>query len=334
MSGTARFDVCGIGNAIVDVVVTISPAFLSAHDLPAGGMVLVDDSTAARLTSSAGSGLQASGGSAANTMAGLASLGAAGAFIGKVRNDALGNTFGADLRSQGVSFTTPALTAGPATARCLVLVTPDAQRTMVTFLGAAVQLGPDDVDPAIVNHSAVTYLEGYLFDPPQAKAAFRRAVELAHAAGQRVALTLSDPFCVARHRDDFLALVELGIDILFANEVEIESLLGTTDAAKIQARLAPHCAITVVTRSERGSVVISADAVHPIAAVHLGKLVDTTGAGDLYAAGFLHGLTHGYSLPRCGTLASLCAAEAISHYGARPKLSLQALADEHGLGAA
>lgn len=333
MNTNTLFDIAGIGNAIVDVVVTVAPEFLAEHGMPLGGMVLVDDALAGRLLNAAGaSGRQSSGGSAANTIAGIGALGGRCAFIGKVREDPMGHVFRKDMHALGVAFTTSTLGAeGPASARCLVMVTPDAQRTMATFLGASVLLTPADVDAAVISGAAITYLEGYLFDPEHAKAAFRRAVELAHAAERRVALTLSDPFCVARHRDDFLALVEMGVDILFANEVEIASLLGTSDLNEIRARLSKHCAITVVTRSERGSVILTSDAMIDVAPARVGTVVDTTGAGDLYASGFLFGVIKGYSLARCGALASLCAAEAISHYGARPHTSLLALAARHGL---
>ncbi len=325
------FDVLGIGNAIVDIVATTTDSFLDEHSLAKGSMQLVDDATAARLTGAIGTGVESSGGSAANTIAGLASLGARCAFIGKTRDDRLGRVFRADIRELDVLFTTSALADGAATARCLVLVTPDAQRTMATFLGASSLLGPEDVDEATVGIAAITYLEGYLFDPPHAKAAFRRAVELAHVAGKRVALTLSDPFCVERHRADFLALVDMGVDILFANEMEIASLLGTTDLEKIRARLSPHCAISVITRSERGSAVVTASEVIEIPATLIGPVVDTTGAGDLYAAGFLFAVAKGLALREGGLLGSLCAAEAISHFGARPHTSLRALASKHGI---
>ena len=331
MNTQPKFDVAGIGNAIVDIVAPASRAFLAEHGLGSGTMQLVDDATATRLQQAIGAGTQSSGGSAANTIAGLASLGARCAFMGKTADDALGESFGKDIRALGVHFPSEPLAAPAATARGLVLVPPDAQRTMATFLGASSQLGPQDVDATTIAGAAIIYLEGYLFDPPQAKLAFRRAVDLAHAAGGRVALTLSDPFCVDRHREDFLALIEKGIDILFANEAEIASLLGTTSLDSIQARLAPHCGISVITQSERGSAVVTEDAVQTVAAVTIGPLVDTTGAGDLYASGFLFGLAKGLDLRASAALGSLCAAEAISHYGARPLQSLQALAASHSL---
>jgi len=326
-----QFDVVGIGNAIVDVVATTSSAFLEEHELTKGRMILVDEATAARLYSAMGQGIESSGGSAANTIAGLASLGSRGAFIGKTRDDQLGEVFRHDLHALGIHFPTLPLCEGPSTARCLVLVTPDAHRTLVTFLGAATQLTPDDVDVASIRGAAITYLEGYLFDPPLAKAAFRRALELAHAAGNRVALTLSDPLCVERHRDDFLALLREGVDVLFANEAEITKLLGTDKTNEIRSALSSDVGIVVITRSERGSQVVTADDIHEIGPLSLGPVLDTTGAGDLYASGFLHGLAKGFELTRCGKLGSFCAAEAISHFGARPQSSLRALAATYGI---
>ncbi|HEY4645080.1 MAG TPA: adenosine kinase [Steroidobacteraceae bacterium] len=330
---TTQFDVVGIGNAIVDVVAMTTSAFLEEHELTKGAMLLVDEATAARIYGAMGQGIETSGGSAANTIAGLASLGARCGFIGKTCDDQLGEVFRHDLRALGIHFPTTPLRGAPSTARCLVLVTPDAHRTMATFLGAATQLTPDDVDAATIRSAAITYLEGYLFDPPLAKAAFRRARELAHAAGKRVALTLSDAFCVERHRDDFLALLRSGVDVLFANEREIMKLLGSDQAAVIRARLSSDVAITVITRSERGSLVLTAGETHEIASVPLAPVLDTTGAGDLYASGFLYGLATGFDLARCGKLASLCAAEAISHFGARPQSSLRALAATYAIGA-
>jgi len=331
--GTTQFDVVGIGNAIVDVVAMTTSAFLEEHELTKGAMLLVDEATAARIYGAMGQGIETSGGSAANTIAGLASLGARCGFIGKTCDDQLGEVFRHDLRALGIHFPTTPLRGAPSTARCLVLVTPDAHRTMATFLGAATQLTPDDVDAATIRSAAITYLEGYLFDPPLAKAAFRRARELAHAAGKRVALTLSDAFCVERHRDDFLALLRSGVDVLFANETEIMKLLGSDQAAVIRARLSSDVGITVITRSERGSLVVTAGEMQEIASVPLAPVLDTTGAGDLYASGFLYGLATGFDLARCGKLASLCAAEAISHFGARPQSSLRALAATYAIGA-
>jgi sugar/nucleoside kinase (ribokinase family) len=275
-----------------------------------------------------GPGREISGGSCANTMAGIAALGGKAAYIGKVRNDQLGWVFRHDIGATGVAFDTKPAADGPPTARCLILVTPDAQRTMNTFLGACVNLGPDDVDDALIASASITYMEGYLWDPPRAKEAFVRAAKLAHAAKRRVALTLSDPFCVDRHRESFQALVKDHIDILFANEAEITSLYqaASFDAALQSVR--GHCEIAVLTRGPKGSVIVSGDEVHVIDAAPVNKVVDTTGAGDLYAAGFLRALTGGDPLARCGRIASLAAAEAISHYGARPEADLKQLVRE------
>jgi sugar/nucleoside kinase (ribokinase family) len=325
------FDVLGIGNAIVDVLARSEADFLATQQLAKGTMTLVDEGASGRIYGGMGPGIERSGGSAANTIAGLASLGGKGAFIGKVRDDELGRVFAHDLQSLGVHFTTPPEREGPSTARCLIMVTPDAQRTMATYLGACVRLGPDDIEADTVRAAGITYLEGYLFDPPQAKEAFRRAASIAHGAGRRVALSLSDPFCVDRHREDFKQLLAQHIDVLFANGAEIEAMLGTTDPQALKGLLAPLCEIAVVTRGEHGSMIFSAGQVHEIPAARVERVLDTTGAGDLYASGFLLGLARGLPLPTCGALGGLCAAEVISHYGARPDVSLQQLAREAGL---
>jgi sugar/nucleoside kinase (ribokinase family) len=264
-------------------------------------------------------------------MAGIASLGGAGAYIGKVRDDGLGDAFRRDITAIGVQFQTPPASAGPGTARCIILVTPDGQRTMGTYLGACVGLGPEDIDPAITGAARITYLEGYLFDPPRAKEAFRKAAAIAHGAGRQVALSLSDPFCVGRHRDDFLSLVSGEIDILFANEAEICSLYQTADFAAAAAAVQGHVKIAALTRSAEGSVIMADGATHKIAAAPVARVVDTTGAGDLYAAGLLFGLTRGLPLPTCGAIGSLCAAEIISHVGARPEAALDELVASAGL---
>ena len=324
----ASVDVLGIGNAIVDVIARAEEAFLEREGLVKGTMALIDAERAAALYDMMGPAIEASGGSTANTMAGLASLGGAGAFIGKVHEDVLGEVFRHDLTAQGVRFDTPAATSGPATARCLILVTQDGQRTMNTFLGACADLGPDDIDPEIVGAAQVTYLEGYLFDPPLAQQAFRKAAAIAHSAGRRVALSLSDPFCVERHRAAFRDLVAGHIDILFANEVEICSLYETADFAAAAAALRGHVGIAALTRSAQGSIILADGAEYPVAAAPVARVVDSTGAGDLYAAGFLYGLTRALPLPICGEIGSLCAAEIISHFGARPEVDLsQLLAD-------
>jgi sugar/nucleoside kinase (ribokinase family) len=278
-----------------------------------------------------GPAVESSGGSTANTTAGIASLTGTAAYIGKVRDDFLGAVFRHDLRAQGVRFDTPAATDGPGTARCLILVTADGQRTMGTYLGACVELGAKDIDPQLVGAAQVTYLEGYLFDPPQAQQAFREAAAIAHAAGRQVALSLSDPFCVGRHRAAFRDLVDGHVDILFANEAEICSLYETADFAAAAAAVRGHVAIAALTRSAAGSVILAAGVAHPVAAAPVARVVDSTGAGDLYAAGVLFGLTRGWPLPTCGAIGSLCAAEIIGHVGARPETALSVLVASSGI---
>ena len=327
----AALDVVGIGNAIVDVIAQADDAFLARQALKKGAMTLIDAERAESLYAAMGPGIEMSGGSAANTMAGIASLGGTGAYIGQVSDDALGRVFAHDMRAGGVRFETAPLRQGAPTARSLILVTPDAQRTMSTFLGACIALGPEDVPQSLIAAAQVTYLEGYLFDPPQAKAAFRKAAELAHAAGRKVSLTLSDAFCVDRYRAEFRALIAGHVDILFANEAEIGSLYETKDFDRALEAVRGHCEIACLTRSEKGSVVVTAAEAHPIPAAPVDRLIDTTGAGDLYASGFLFGLTHGRDLALCGRLGSLAAAEVIGHYGARPETALRALAAKAGL---
>lgn len=318
------YDLLGIGNAIVDVLARCDDAFISAHGLNKGAMTLIDAARAEALYAAMPPAVEVSGGSAANTMAAFASLGGRGAFIGKVAEDQLGAVFRHDIRAAGIAFDTPAADGGAPTARCLILVTPDAQRTMNTFLGACVGLSEADVDEATVAGAAVTYLEGYLFDPPAAQAAFRKAARVAHAAGRQVALTLSDPFCVARHRAAFRSLVADEIDILFANEHEILSLYEVGSFEEAVAAVRAETRIACLTRSEKGSVIVADGTVHTIAA-EPATVVDTTGAGDAYAAGFLAGLVRGRPLPECGVMASVAAAEAISHFGARPVAPLAQL---------
>jgi sugar/nucleoside kinase (ribokinase family) len=327
----ASLDVVGIGNAMVDVLAQASDAFLTEHGLIKGTTALIDAAQAETLYAHMGSGIEMSGGSVANSIAAVASLGGRGAYIGKVRDDQLGQVFAHDLRSIGVRYETPLTGDGPATARCLILVTPDAQRTMNTILGACIDLSEADIDADLVAAAQVTYLEGYLFDPPSAKAAFRRAAEIAHAAGRKVSLSLSDPFCVSRHRADFQELVSRYIDILFANEIEICSLYETATFDEAARAVAGHCDIAVLTRSERGSLIVTPTETVSVPAAPVSQVVDTTGAGDLYAGGFLFGLTAGRDLRTCGSLGSLCAAEIISHFGARPETSLKALAKQAGL---
>jgi fructokinase len=318
----ARFDILGIGNAIVDVVARADDAFLSRHDMRKGAMMLVDAATAEAIYAAMPPGAETSGGSAANTCAVAAALGARVAYLGKVAPDQLGAVFRHDMQAIGVHFPSTPLAGGAPTARCLILVTPDGQRTMNTYLGACVALAESDVDTALISDAKVTYLEGYLFDPPAAQAAFRKAAAAAHAAGRQVALSLSDPFCVDRHRAAFRELVAGQVDILFANEAEITSLYeeNTFEAAAEAARR--HVSLAVLTRSEAGSVIIRGSETVPIAAEPT-RVVDTTGAGDAYAAGFLAGLTSGKALPECGRMGSIAAAEVISHFGARPESDLK-----------
>ncbi len=327
----ATIDVAGIGNAIVDVIAHADETFLAAEGMAKGAMTLIDAARANQLYSHMGPGIESSGGSAGNTMAGIASLGGSGAYIGKVRDDALGAIYRHDITAMGIRFDTPAASTGPATARCLILVTSDGQRTMGTYLGACVDLGPEDIDPRVVAAAQITYLEGYLFDPPRAKAAFRRASAVAHAAGRMVALSLSDPFCVGRHRDDFLTLISGDVDILFANEAEICSLYETDDFDKAAAAVRGHVKIAALTRSEKGSMLLADGQSHAVPAAPVARVVDTTGAGDLYASGVLYGLTRGLPLPTCGAIGSLCAAEIISHVGARPEAALDKLVASAGL---
>lgn len=319
-----RYDVLGIGNAIVDVIAHASDDFLAQEGMAKGGMALIDEDSAERIYAAMGPGMEISGGSGGNTIAGVAAFGGSGAFIGKVRDDALGDIYRHDLRTIGVAFDTPATTAGAATARCLVLVTPDAERTMNTFLGACTGLDEGDIDEALVASAGIIYLEGYLFDQPPAKAAFRKAASLAHAAGRKVALTMSDSFCVHRHKDAFLELVESHIDILFANEDEIRALYGVDDTIEAAKIAAQHVDLVTVTRGSAGALLIDANGLVEVPASQVSAVVDTTGAGDLYAAGVLYGLTRGLPLAECGRLGCAAAGEAISHFGARPQADLKA----------
>jgi sugar/nucleoside kinase (ribokinase family) len=322
----AELDVVGIGNAMVDVLSHEPDAFLVEQGLVKGAMQLVDEARVRELYAAMGPAVEVSGGSAANTMVGVASFGGRAHYVGKVRDDQLGEVFSHDLRAVGVGYSTPPATSGPATGRCLIVVTPDAQRTLTTYLGASVRLGPADVDGDLVARAGILYLEGYLFDPPEAQRAFLVAADLAHAAGRHVALTLSDPFCVDRHRAAFRELVERHVDILFANEAEIRSLYKAPDFDTALQQVRRHCAVAALTRSERGSVVVAGDEVHVIDAAPVATVVDTTGAGDLYAAGFMVGLSRGLDPAACGRLGSLAAAEIISHVGARPQTPLAQLA--------
>jgi sugar/nucleoside kinase (ribokinase family) len=319
---TALLDVVGIGNAIVDIIAHADDGFLTAAAMVKGSMTLIDEARAEEIYKTMGPGVEMSGGSAGNTIAGVASLGGRAGYIGKVRDDLLGKVFRHDISSAGVEFPTPAAADGPATARCMILVTPDAQRTMNTFLGACVNLGPEDVDAELIARAQVTYMEGYLFDKPTAQEAFRHAARLAHAAGRKVSLSLSDSFCVERHRAAFLELIEHHIDILFGNEAEITSLFETADFNAAVEKLRGICDLAAITRGAAGSVIVTRDEIVEVPAAPVSRIVDTTGAGDLYASGVLYGLTQGKPLAECGRLGSLAAAEIISHFGARPEMPL------------
>jgi sugar/nucleoside kinase (ribokinase family) len=318
------YDILGIGNAIVDVVARTDETFLSRHDMLKGSMTLIDAAMADKIYAAMPQGQESSGGSAANTCAVAAGLGLRVAYVGKVADDQLGEVFRHDINAVGVHFPTAPLLGGAPTARCLILVTPDGQRTMNTFLGACVTLGEADVDADLVAASAVTYLEGYLFDPPEAQAAFRKAAEAAHAAGRRVALSLSDPFCVNRHRTAFLDLVVNQVDILFANETEITALYECNSFDEAAEAARKDVALAALTRSEAGSLILQGGQTVKVAA-EPADVLDTTGAGDAYAAGFLAGLARGKSLEICGRMGGIAAAEIISHYGARPQADLRKL---------
>lgn len=320
-----KHDVIGIGNAIVDVIARHEDSFLSANGLAKGSMQLVDEAGALELYDKIGPATEISGGSAANTIAGITSLGGTARYVGKVADDQLGAVFAHDIRASGVSYYTKSLSSGPQTARCIVVVTPDGQRTMSTFLGASALLGPEDILEDQVADASITYLEGYLWDRPEAMDAFRKAAELASRHGRKVALTLSDSFCVDRHRDSFLSLIRNGVEILFANEAELLSLYETSDFDKAVRQVRQDCQTAAVTRSEKGSVIINGDDIHSVNAVPVDEVVDTTGAGDLYAAGFLYGLARGKPLAECARIGHVAAAEIISHIGARPVTTLSTL---------
>ena len=329
MSDT-KYGVVAVGNALVDVLSQVPETFIEEqnqkHSMEKGAMTLIDEDRAVNLYIDMPHGVETSGGSAANTMAGFASFGGKGAFIGKVADDELGKVFKTDISSLGVDFSTEPLILGAHTGRCMILVTPDAERTMNTFLGASVELSPIDIDPDLIASARITYLEGYLFDREQAKEAFITAAEYAHQNGHRIALTLSDPFCVDRHRHDFLQLVEKHVDILFANEEEIKSLFMQESFDDAISAISKHVEVAAITRSEKGAVIISKDGQIKIDAVPVEKVVDTTGAGDQFAAGFLYGFTEGKTLEECGRLGAIAAAEVISHIGPRPAVKLSELA--------
>jgi sugar/nucleoside kinase (ribokinase family) len=322
----ARFNVLAIGNAIVDVLSETTDAFIAAEGLTKGGMQLIDTDRATQLYSAMGPAREISGGSAANTLAGLAALGSKCAFVGQVADDQLGEVFAHDIRAAGIHFDVPARTEEPPTARCLILVTPDAQRTMNTFLGASQFLAAGLIDKAMIESAEILYLEGYLWDPEEPRAAMRAAIGHAKTAGRKVAFTLSDAFVIDRHRDDFLKLMDEGlIDILFANETEICSLNQSDDFESSVAASANKVPLLVVTKGEHGAIAVHNGDRYAVAAEPVERLVDTTGAGDLFAAGVLAGLAEGRSIETCLTMGAVCAAEVISHYGARPEADIKAL---------
>jgi sugar/nucleoside kinase (ribokinase family) len=327
----AIYDVCAIGNAIVDIIADCDDAFLEAYGITKGAMTLIDEARASFLYKNIGPAIEMSGGSAANTAAGLASLGGTPTYIGKVRNDEFGSIFRHDMRASGVHYPTLAATEGLSTARCIILVTPDAQRSMSTYLGVCAELEPDDVDPHLVANAQVTYLEGYLFDKPKAQEAFYKAARIAHEAGRKMALTASDTFCVDRHRDGLSKLVKAEVDYLIANEFELMSLYQVATFEEAMAVARHECEIVVGTRSEKGAVIAHGDETFVIEADKIPCVVDSTGAGDLYAAGFLFGITHGFDLATSGRIGAITAGEVISHYGPRPQKNLKELVHLKGI---
>ncbi|GHD16925.1 adenosine kinase [Tianweitania populi] len=327
-----QYDVLCIGNAIVDIIARCEDDFLVENGIIKGAMNLIDAERAELLYSRMGPAIEASGGSAGNTAAGIASFGARSAYFGKVRDDHLGRIFTHDIRAQGVAFDTKPLSGETPTARSMIFVTEDGERSMNTYLGACVELGPDDVEPEKAEGAKVTYFEGYLWDPPLAKDAIRETARLAHAAGNEVAMTLSDPFCVDRYRDEFLDLMRSGtVDIVFANESELKSLYQTASFEAALDAVRRDCKLAAVTRSEQGSVIVRGADTVAVKAIEIAELVDTTGAGDLYAAGFLFGYTAGRDLPTCGNLGSLAAGLVIQQVGPRPHKNLGNAAREAGL---
>src|SRR6202165_3250186 len=329
---TAKYDVLGIGNAIFDVLVQTDEKFLADHGMTKGGMSLIDEARATSIYRDMGPATEMSGGSAGHTIVGAANLGARAAYVGKVKDDQIGRLYTHDIRAANVAFETRPAADGPATGCSYILVTPDGERTMNTYLGAARELTPDDIDAAQIAASQIVYLEGYLWDPKSAKEAFVKAASIAHGAGRQVALTLSDSFCVDRYREEFLDLMRGGtVDLVFANEAELHSLYQTSDFDTALKQLRADAKLGVVTRSEKGCVVAATDGVIAVPAFPIDKMVDTTGAGDLFAAGFLFGLVRGAGHEKAGRLGALAAAEIIQHIGARPQTSLKELAQQSGL---
>lgn len=320
------YDVVAVGNAIIDILKSVPDSFLTEEGIAKGGMTLIDEARADHLTSRFDGAVVAAGGSAANTMTGVASFGGKAGYIGKVAQDELGARFTQEFRAAGVAYNTPPRAGTPGTARCLIAVTPDGQRSMNTYLGASTLLDANDIDADLIRSGATLFLEGYLFDRDEAKAAFVKAAEIARAGGRKVALTLSDTFCVDRHRDSFRHLVSGHVDVLFSNEAEILSLFESKDLGDALAKARKACPVVAVTRSEHGSLIAAGEDTVEVKAFPVSKVVDTTGAGDQYAAGFLFGLARERSWAECGVLAPLAAAEVISHMGPRPEENLRALA--------
>lgn len=328
----AKYDVLGIGNAIFDVLVQTDEGFLASHGMTKGSMALIDEARAASIYRDMGPATKMSGGSAANTIVGVANLGARAAYVGKVKNDEIGQLYVHDIRTAKVAFDTQPASDGPATGCSYILVTPDGERTMNTYLGAAQELTPADIDPAQIEAASIIYLEGYLWDPKSAKEAFVKAATIAHGAGRQVALTLSDAFCVDRYRDEFLELMrKRTVDLIFANEAELHALYQTSDFDTALKQLQKDTKLGIVTRSEKGCVVASGDGIAAVPAFPIKQMVDTTGAGDLFAAGFLFGLVRNAGFMNAGRLGALAAAEVIQHIGARPQVSLRQLAQQNSL---
>ncbi len=328
----ATYDVLTIGNAIVDIISRCEDSFLTDNAITKGAMNLIDGERAELLYSRMGPAVEASGGSAGNTAAGVASFGGRAAYFGKVAKDQLGEIFAHDIRAQGVYFQTAPLEAGAPTARSMIFVTPDSERSMNTHLGACVELGPEDVEEQVVAEARVTYFEGYLWDPPRAKEAILDCARIAHAHGREMSMTLSDSFCVGRYRGEFLDLMRSGtVDIVFANRDEALSLYETEDFDLALTKIAADCKLAAVTMSEEGAVIVRGEERIPVPATAIHQLVDTTGAGDLFAAGFLHAYTQGRSLEDCGRFGCLAAGIVIQQIGPRPMLSLAEAAKKAGL---